>query len=262
MSGERVAVIIQARMGSSRLPGKVARNLCGRSMLEQVVRRVQCARTPHVVAIATSRAPGDDIIVDLARAAGAECVRGSEDDVLARYKDAADACRADVVVRVTADCPLIDPDVLDAVVEAYGDTPAVDYCSNILERTYPRGLDVEAFSASALARWDAEYRDRPYREHVTLPVLHYPGRFRTRNVASPVDLSSYRWTVDVEDDWRLIVEIYEMLDRADRAFSTEEILGLLDRRPELLEFNREEKERDEAVKRALDAPVSGKPVSK
>jgi len=152
-----VVAIIQARMGSTRLPGKVLLDLAGRTMLARVVRRVGRAALIDEVMVATADAPDDDAIVEECRRLRVPCFRGSEHDVLDRFHRAAIAHRADVVVRITADCPLIDPEVTDRVIRAFFDERP-DYASNTLRRTYPRGLDTEVMTAAALVRASREAR--------------------------------------------------------------------------------------------------------
>jgi spore coat polysaccharide biosynthesis protein SpsF (cytidylyltransferase family) len=199
--GPRVVAIVQARMGSTRLPGKVLADIAGHTMLERVVRRLgRCDRLDEVV-VATSTLAQDDAIVDACDRLGVQVVRGDPLDVLGRYALAARATDADIVVRVTSDCPFIDPDVVSAVVAALVDAePSVDYASNTMTpRTFPRGLDVEAFTAAALFDADRHDRDPGTREHVT-PFIQDPARFRSAAVVWADDLSAIRWTVDTEAD--------------------------------------------------------------
>lgn len=234
--------IVQARMGSTRLPGKVLRVLNGRTVLGHVIHRVRaCPRVDEVV-VAIPEGTRDDVLADEARLHGASVSRGSEEDVLARYYHAARSARADWVVRVTSDCPLFDPRVLGEMLEHFGaarqGAAPVDYLSNTLERTYPRGLDAEVFTREALARAHDEAADPAEREHVTPYLYRNPQQFVLRAHRAPVDLSIFRWTLDTDEDWRLIQAVYEELDNGEGLFSTADVLELMDRRPELKEFNR------------------------
>jgi spore coat polysaccharide biosynthesis protein SpsF (cytidylyltransferase family) len=199
--------IIQARMGSTRLPGKVLERIGGKPLLEYVVRRTQRAETVTKVVVATSTEPRDGVIERCCGEVGVDCFRGDEGDVLDRYYRAAVAYGAESVVRVTADCPLICPEVIDRVVRVYrgGD---YDYVSNTAPRTYPDGLDTEVMSIGALSRaW--EEAKRPWqREHVTPYIRENPGVFRMQNVRNEVDLSSWRWTVDEARDLELVRAVY------------------------------------------------------
>lgn len=204
----RVIAIVQARMGSSRLPGKVLAELGGAPMLTQVVARVRAAATVSAVVIATTERPEDDALVEVAEAAGAQVFRGSTDDVLARYVGAARAHHAQVVIRLTADCPLLDPAVIDAVVEGLLTTPGCDYASNTHHRTYPRGLDVEAMYAPTLERLHQLAVSPAHREHVTAYLLDHPDGFVIQQLVADRDDSHLRWTVDTELDLALVRRLY------------------------------------------------------
>jgi spore coat polysaccharide biosynthesis protein SpsF len=196
----RVVAIVQARMSSTRLPGKVLRPLGDRSTLAHVISRLRASRRVDEVAVATSTGPEDDPIVTAGEDAGVAVIRGSRDDVLERYRAAAQALRADVVVRVTSDCPAFDPYVLDAMLASWGD--ADDYVSNVHPRTYPRGLDAEIVRRSAIERAAEEAVEAADREHVT-PYLYLrrPDLFRRRGVIrAGEDLSTLRWTLDTAED--------------------------------------------------------------
>src|SRR5688500_991575 len=168
----RCVGIVQARAASTRLPGKVLMDVGGQAMLTQVVRRLGRARRLDDIVIATTELSSDDAVAELARQLQVGVFRGSEQDVLSRYAGAATQSRADVIVRVTADCPLLDPAIVDAVIEALVDaTEPVDYASNVIDRTYPRGLDVEAFFRDVLDRVNRLARSAAAREHVTHFIL-------------------------------------------------------------------------------------------
>jgi spore coat polysaccharide biosynthesis protein SpsF len=225
----RTIAIVQARMGSSRLPGKVLMDLAGDTMLARVVARLRAARGVDGVVIATSSAPDDDAVV---RAAERLCVgwfRGPEDDVLARYLGAARAFHAGAVVRVTADCPLLDPGVVGQVIDAL--TPAVDYASNTHARTYPRGLDVEALHRDTLERIARLATSPAAREHVTAFVMEAPALFRTAQVAGETDDSDLRWTVDTADDLAMIRALYAAGLGDGRPYR--EVVAAVRARPEL-----------------------------
>lgn len=215
----RVVAVIQARMGSTRLPGKVLMDIAGAPMLSRVVDRARSARRVTEVRVACSDQSADDPIAAWCGAAGVAVTRGPEADVLARYRIAATEAAADVVVRLTADCPLLDPPTIDTVIAALGDggDPA-DYAANVLERSFPRGLDVEAFSIEALHRMDRLGQSAAAREHVTLgPRLEHPAAFRTRNVRAGQDDSDLRWTVDTGADLEQVRTMYRELDLAGTA---------------------------------------------
>ncbi|HEY0191396.1 MAG TPA: glycosyltransferase family protein [Kofleriaceae bacterium] len=225
----RCVAIVQARMGSSRLPGKVLAELGGTTMLEQVIRRLRGARRIHEIVIATTTAPEDDVIVREADRISTWAYRGAESDVLARYAGASRAYRAGVVVRVTADCPLLDPEVVDQVIGAL--TPDLDYASNTLARSYPRGLDVEAMHADTLERLARMAMSPAAREHVTAFVMEAPPLFRTGSVVAERDDSDLRWTVDTPDDLAMVRGLYAALDLAHKPYC--QLVDAIRARPEL-----------------------------
>jgi spore coat polysaccharide biosynthesis protein SpsF len=232
----RNVAIIQARTGSSRLPRKVLLPLLGAPMLTRVVRRVARAARVDATIVATTTASSDDAIVELAEREGWLVDRGSETDLLDRYVQVARTQAATTVVRITSDCPVIDPDLIDDVVAALDDGQS-DYASNSLEpRTYPRGLDVEAMTMAALEQAWREDDDPRSREHATPYIYRHPERFRLRRVAAPVDLSAHRWTVDTPEDYELIRRIYDRLGRDD--FSWRDVLAEIERQPALSDLNR------------------------
>ena len=232
----KVVAIVQARMGSTRLPGKVLMDIAGKTMLERVVERVCAARRIDEVVVATSTAPSDDAIVALCDALGVRWFRGSEEDVLDRYHGAALEAAADVVVRVTSDCPLIEPGIIDRVVDALQTQPDLDFAANTLEpRTFPRGLDVEAMRMAALETTCREAQHASEREHVTPFIWQQPKRFKLGRVCHDTDLSALRWTVDTPEDLAFVRAIFEHLPA--RAFAWGEVLRLLDAKPELTRIN-------------------------
>ena len=230
-----IVAIIQARMGSSRLPGKVLKDLGGETVLARVVRRLQRSRQIARIIVATTTAPGDEVIVAECDRLEVLCFRGSEHDVLDRYYQAARANAADAVVRVTSDCPLIDPELVDETVEVFRDKHA-DYASNVFPRTYPRGLDTEVFSFDALDRAWREAREAHQREHVTPYLYEHPQIFKLASLSGAADYSRYRWTLDTREDLELLRAIYSRFDGRDD-FSWKEVLRLMEREPELAELN-------------------------
>lgn len=228
----KTVIIVQARMGSTRLPGKVLKEVLGRPLLDfQMERLSRCARA-DAVAVATTDRPGDLPLVEYCREKGIPCFRGDEQDVLSRYHGAASEFRADLVVRSTADCPIIDPAVVDRVISLVADNPAVDYASNVLDRTYPRGLDCEVFPFRMLDLAHREAALPAEREHVTPFLWSRPDRFRLAGVKHPVDLSRHRWTVDTPEDFALIRNILEEVYPANPRFGLEDCLAVLERHPD------------------------------
>ncbi len=233
---KKIVAIVQARMGSSRLPGKALLDIHGRSMLARVVRRAGRSTLIDDLVVATTGREADDAIVSECNALGISSFRGSEDDVLDRYYQAAMAFSADCIVRITSDCPLIDPEIIDRVVQAFLDNRP-DYASNTMEGTYPRGLDVEVFTFAALRKaWHEASADFEH-VHVTPYIYQHPEQFRMLSVTGRENASHYRWTVDTREDLALIRTIYEKIDRDD-LFSWRDALELFKREPNLAEINR------------------------
>ena len=190
------AIVVQARMGSSRLPGKVLKDIAGRPMLSYQIERLRRVKRAERIVVATTDQPADDAVERFCQKEKIACVRGSEHDVLARYHLAIERFPADVVVRITADCPLIDPAIVDEAIAAY----EPDYVSNMLETTYPYGMAVEVFSAQALREAHREAKDPAEREHVTPFIYRHPERYRLRSLTMAPNLSHHRWTVDTPED--------------------------------------------------------------
>jgi spore coat polysaccharide biosynthesis protein SpsF len=242
----RVVTIIQARMGSTRLPGKVLLDLDGKTVLARVVERVRRSRTTaSQVIVATTSGAGDNPVVEECHRLGVETFRGSEDDVLDRYYQAASRADAEVVVRICSDCPLIDPELIDRTVEQFL-ASSVDYASNALDRTYPRGLDVEVLTYKALERCWREAKLLYQRSHVTAYIYENPRLFGVLRVTGKVDHSGHRWTLDTLDDYQFMQAVYERISDQDH-FSWRDVLELLGREPELAELNRH------VVQKALQA---------
>ena len=234
----KVVAIIQARMGSTRLPGKVLTDLAGEPMLARVVERTGRAETLDEVVVATTVETADAAIVELCAARGWPCFRGRQDDVLDRYYRVAVEHQADVVVRITSDCPLIEPGVVDRVAGVFlRNQPNVDYASNTLEpRTFPRGLDTEVMRFDALERAWLNAKDTPSREHVTSYIHGHPEQFRLVAVRNDVDYSHMRWCVDTPEDRDFAVRVYEHFGHG--RFSWQEVLAVLQDHPRWMELNR------------------------
>lgn len=231
----KVVAIVQARMGSTRLPGKVLKDLAGETMLARVVGRLRHANQVNEVLVATTGHPDDDAIVDECHRLSVVVSRGDQDDVLDRYFKAAQFAGADVVVRITSDCPLIDPEITDKTIQSFLDI-GPDYAANTIVRTYPRGLDTEVISINALARAWQEARHAYEREHVTPYIIEHPDMFKLLSVTGDRDYSAHRWTVDTPDDLEFVRAVYDRL-RSEGMFSWREVLDLLNREPELLDLN-------------------------
>lgn len=233
----KVVAIVQARMGSSRLPGKVMLDLAGETVLGRCIRRLQRASTLDAVVVATTTNEMDQAIVDYCAKKKWPVIRGSESDVLARYFQAASQHEADVVVRVTSDCPIIEPMLVDQVVNTFMEqAPRVDYVANTLPpRNFPRGLDTEVFSFESLTRAHQSATGSAEREHVTPYIWQNPTEFRLDRIGYEENLSAMRWTVDTLEDYELIRRIYHHIGHDE--FSWQDVLHLLHEYPEWLALN-------------------------
>jgi spore coat polysaccharide biosynthesis protein SpsF len=235
----KTSIIVQARMTSTRLPGKVLMDVAGHPMLGQQIRRLKSCKLADEIIIATTVNAADDPIVHLADVEGVRWYRGSEQDVLSRYLGAARESRCSVVVRVTSDCPLIDSEETDKVIsELIAHPSECDYAANVLDRKLPRGLDTEAMFIDTLERISRLATSLPAREHVTY-LLHHerPELFLTRSVTHAIDNSDLRWTVDECSDLELIRRLYEELGLSDNHVPYPAIVEHVRSHPELQRIN-------------------------
>jgi glutamate-1-semialdehyde 2,1-aminomutase len=231
----KTVAVIQARMGSMRFPNKVMRPICGTPLIGLLLKRLKAARRIDVIILATSEDPRNDALARYVGDLGYQVFRGSEDDVLDRYYRAAKQCAADVVVRITGDCPVIDPAVVDDAIALYLNS-GVDYVSNVEPPTYPNGLETEVFSFDSLEIAWKEAEDSRHREHVTT-FIRESSQFRNRNIATATDASKERWVVDEAEDFEVVQKIFEHFHPRDD-FSWGEILQLRFEHPEWFEANR------------------------
>ncbi len=221
----RPVCIIQARMGSTRLPGKVMKPLAGQPALWHVIQRVKSCKALDKVVVTTSTLPVDDIVEARCQEWDVPCFRGSETDVLDRYYQAAKAHGAENVMRVTADCPLIDPDVLAAMCRRWKEM-SCDYLSDVIPlRSFPQGLDAELFSFAALEAAARQARDPYEREHVTPYLYRRPLQFRLTCFASDENLSFHRWTLDTPQDYAQLSAIYDALYTPGQFITTQQVLN-------------------------------------
>ena len=234
----KIVATIEARMNSTRLPGKVLMEAAGKSFLAHMVERLGRVRSLDGIVIATTTNVADDAIVTLAEELGIGCHRGSEDDVLARVLSAAKAHDVDVIVETTGDCPLIDPNLVDSCIKSYLESD-VDYVSNVLERTYPIGMDTQVFSTKVLDNVAKLTDDPDDREHVSLYIYRNPEIFKLQNVSAPPELSwpELGLTLDTPDDLRVIRHVFEALYPLDPCFDLVKVLELFHTDPSLAEIN-------------------------
>lgn len=249
-----ILAILQARVSSSRLPGKVLKPLLGVPMLLRQLERLKKSRKIDRLLVATSTEPSDDPIEKLCEENGIACYRGSLNDVLDRFYQAARGFDPEHVVRLTADCPLTDAKLIDDVIGFYLDGD-FDYASNAIQATYPDGLDMEVFRFSCLEQAWREAALPSQREHVTPFIHQQPLLFKIGHYKNSSDLSHLRWTVDEPKDFELVTMVYEALYSKNPDFSTQEIMQLLDKRPELVHWNTAH-QRNEGYQKSLEADLS------
>ena len=238
----RTVAIVQARMGSQRLPGKALKDLCGKPILQHVVERLRLARRLDEVVVAIPDAKKDDVLAEFCNKQGYSLFRGNEQDVLLRYWEAAGVFKADAVVRITADCPLIDPELVDVILERHASSKENDYTSNVVVRTFPRGVDTEVVSRKCLERLHREATDPFYREHVTNYVLDHEENFNIKNVLRPQgDRSNLRLCVDTQEDLDVVQAVVQHLESKDGTasarWSIENVIAFLDKHPQLAALN-------------------------
>lgn len=235
---KKITVIIQARLGSTRLPGKTLMTVCGKSLLEHLIERVKSSKLVNRIILATTIKEQDRAIVEIAKKNGLLFYRGSENDVLDRFYRTSIAFNAKIIVRVTPDCPILDPRVMDLVISNYIDGD-YDYVSNTINPTYPDGLDVEVFSFKALKKAWADARLASEREHVTAYIVKHPELFRILNVRRiGIDLSHMRWTVDTQYDLDFIRKIFSLFQKEEHLFFMEDVLKALEENPDLMKINK------------------------
>jgi glutamate-1-semialdehyde 2,1-aminomutase len=242
--------ILQARTSSTRLPGKVLKKILNRPLLELQIEREKRSRMIDHLVVATSNENTDDPLEELCNLLGIECYRGSLDNVLDRFYQVAKKHSPSWIVRLTGDCPLVDPELLDAVIQ-FCIEGNYDYATNALEPTYPDGLDVEVFRYSALEEAWKESKLPSQLEHVTPYINRQPKKFKIGHYKGDIDLSYLRWTVDEPEDFELVKTIYENLYPINPKFSTNDILVFLEANPIWKTFNRKH-ERNEGFKKSLE----------
>jgi spore coat polysaccharide biosynthesis protein SpsF len=224
-------------MTSTRLPGKVLLDLCGKSVLEHLTDRLGRSGYKPLVIVATTTNSQDDVLAEFAENHGLGIFRGSEEDVLGRYYHTTKKYGLDVIIRITSDCPLYEVSVLDKMLDDYVEGTSCDYLSNTIERTFPRGLDTEIFNFHTLERCHLEAVGRQLREHVTPYVYMNPDKFTIRQYKDSVDHSDLRWTLDTGEDFRLLSSIYALLYPSDHCFNYHQVLDAYSIKPQWREIN-------------------------
>jgi len=239
-------VIIQARMGSTRLPGKVLKKINGKyPMLYYLIRQIKECKLLEKFVIATTTLKEDDSIVQFLNQQNVEHFRGNEKDVLERYYNCAKKFSFDPIIRITADNPLIDPKIVDLAIKTF-QSNSVDYVTNCIPRTFPYGTEVEVFSFNALETTWKNARKSSEREHVTPYIYNNPEKFKILNFSSSINLSNFRWTVDRQNDFQLIENI--ILEVNKKPILMEDILKLFKEKPELCSINKKNLPNEEYLK--------------
>ena len=235
-----INAVVATRMTSTRLPGKVLMDLAGEPALIRLIERLRRSKYIQDIIIATTTNPQDDVVVSTAEKAGVKFYRGSEEDVLQRTVKAAEEFDTEYIVQVTSDCPLIDAETVDAVIERMMNHPYLDYVGNHLVRTYPLGFSVEIFRTKLLSAIEKATQDPADREHVSLYIYERPETYKLSNVEAPVFLRhpEYRLTLDTKEDYFVINNIYENLYNLNPTFDLYEIVKYLQRNPQIAQVNK------------------------
>ena len=245
-SPNNISAIVQARTGSTRLPNKIFKELCGKPILWHVINRLSYSKLIKQIIIATTNLSEDDKVEEFCKTNNILFYRGSSDDVLSRYYEAAKKFNADLIIRITSDCPVIDPQIIDKMTNNFFDfyeKEKIDYMSNTIIRTFPRGLDAEIFPFNVLEKTHLEAKQDYEREHVTPYIYQHPEIFKIKNFTCEKDYSFYRWTVDTIEDFKLIEKIYEALYKENDIFYFEDILKLFEEYPDLININKDVKQK-------------------
>ncbi len=233
----KIIAIIQARMSSSRLPGKVLMKLGKKTVLEVIIDRLKFSNRLDEIVVATSTSISDDKIVEFCKERNINCFRGSEQNVLNRFFNAAKLNKADIVVRITSDDPFKDPEIIDKCIEILI-SKNLDFCANNNPPTFPEGLDVEVFKMDALIKAENNSTSEFEREHVTQHFYKNNELFSQYNLKSPENYSHYRLTLDTQEDFDLISKLYNNLDCERRLVKLDEIIEYLNHHPEIVDINR------------------------
>ncbi len=232
-----VLAVIQARMGSTRLPGKVLKTIAGKTMIERIFDRLKACNEVDTIALATSTNKENDALAEHATHIGLATYRGNENDLISRHGEALRKFKGDALIRITADCPLVDPLIVDEMVKLFRKSPDFDLVTNIFPRSFPKGLDIEIISSEAFAKLDKDVTDPYYRELLTYYIMEHPQTFRIMNFPYEKDLSLLRWTVDYQEDLEFVEKIYDTLLKEKPIFTMQDVLTLLEEHPELSKIN-------------------------
>jgi spore coat polysaccharide biosynthesis protein SpsF len=238
---QNMSAIVQARMGSTRFPGKIMKKIEGKPVLWHVYDRLRHSKKLDSIIIATTILKEDDSVEDFCKENNILFSRGSVEDVLSRYFFTAQKFSCENIVRITSDCPVIDPEIIDSMIEQFfaenKEKINIDYLSNSLERTFPRGLEAEIFPFKTLEKTFNEATESYEKEHVTPYIYQHPELFKLKNYSSSKNYSNLRWTLDTNEDFQLMKEIYAILYDGDKIFLFNDILALMEKKPGLRNIN-------------------------
>lgn len=248
----KIVAIIQARMGSTRLPGKVLKDIEGKPMIWHLINRLKFSKEIDEIILTIPDTKENNVLEGFAKENKIKYFRGSEEDVLSRYFKAAEKFECSVITRITSDCPLIDPEIVDLVIKKHLDLGA-DFTANFIEgekgrpieKTFPKGLEVEVFNFSTLKKVHQEAKKQYQREHVDPYISEHPEIFKIAVIKNTENLSHFRWTVDEIKDLELVREIYKRLYKKGKLFFMKEIVELFKEYPELIEINKNVKQKTE-----------------
>jgi spore coat polysaccharide biosynthesis protein SpsF len=234
-----IVAIVQARFGSTRLPGKIFKDLSGKPVLWHVINRLSNSKLCNKFVVATTSEPDDDAVEIFCVENNFSYYRGSTENVLSRYYETAKVFGAEIIVRITSDCPLIDPQIIDKMLTSFfDDEPKAEYMSNVFPRTFPRGLDTEIFSLGVLEKAYKNGVTQNELEHVTPYIYQHPELFKIRNFANEMDLSFHRWTVDTAEDYDLLKKIYDASYTKGKIILLNDVLKLFEQYPDWININK------------------------
>lgn len=235
---QKIVAVIQARVGSKRLPKKALKKIAGKTLIEWIKYRLSFCRQIDQVVLSTADTKENDPLAKLAEKIGLEYYRGSENDLVSRIYETAKKFKADAIVRITGDCPLVDPGLVDEMVKIYKKkSPKIDYVANVLPPTFPDGSDIEIISTKTIERLDREVKNPLYREWITTTIMENPKKFKIHNLKNNKNLSFLRLTVDYPEDFRLAKNIFARLHKKNEVFGLKDILNLFKKEPSLIKIN-------------------------
>ena len=232
-----ILAVIQARIGSTRLPGKVMLPLLDKPVIWHIYHRLKFAKLVDEICISTTTSPADDVIVEFAKKNNIKYYRGSEKNIISRHLGAAKRFNADVIVRINADCPLIDPEIVDQTISLYLQNPSADFVSNNKVRTFPLGLDVQVFPTKTLEKFIKISDDQYFYDYfISFYIYERPEKYTS--IGLQLDKPNVlRWTLDYPEDYEFVKQVYSYLYKADEVFHMRDIMNLLENKPELMKIN-------------------------